>query len=148
MSSNPWDYSGLGPNLARLPQHLKEQLTANIPLRPEETYGRVVIFNRSPGLVHPNGRVLATGFRDPSDTATNVVSGVQLDALDFSGRIPLASLILPKDCTRNVLVGMLRAYIAMGGGSKEEVAAMLTEASRPLPSFGAINMFEEDASNE
>lgn len=145
--SGPWDYQNNSPNLARLPQHLKEQLTRNIPLRPLETYGRVVIFNRAPGLVHPNGRVIASGYRDPQDT-TGPVTGAQLDTMDFSGRIPLASVIMPRDCTRNTIVGLLRAYVDMGGGSDEEVASMLAEARRPAEVFGAIKLFEEDSSNE
>lgn len=144
--SNPWGPNGLSPDLSRLPAHLKEQLTAPIRLRPLERYGRVIIFNRTPGLVHPTARLLATDNRSPDNTSGQP-DGAQIDAMDFSGRVPLVSFIMDKDTTANMLTGMLGSFLRLGG-TEAEIAALVKSAKETPTTFGLERAFEEDASNE
>lgn len=144
--ANPWDPNGRGPDLSRLPANLKEQLTSPIPLRPLERYARVIVFNRTPGLVHPTARLLATDNRSP-DNITGRPDGVQVDAMDFTGRIPLVSFIMEKDTTANLLTGLLRSYMNLGG-TEADIAGLVTEAKQVPQMFGVTKQFEEDANNE
>jgi hypothetical protein len=149
MSGDYWDGSGagVGPNLAKLPLEIREQQTRPMPLREGEAYGRVVLFRKSPGLVHPNGRVNVTVHQsDPLDVAA--VAGVQIDATDFSARIPLATLILAKEGVPGVLTNLLRAYMQLGGTDADIERCIATARKAPTISMTAVVNFEEQPSNE
>jgi len=144
--SNPWDF-GARPNLSKLPAQVKEQMSQPIPLRPEEALGRLMVFRNTSGLNHPNARFLVTSFREGIDNYSGTPDGAQLDVMDFSGRIPLSSMILPKETVESLLVGLTRCYLEMGG-TGEALDAVRTRAAVPVPLHNVSNFYEEKPSDE
>lgn len=115
MSKDGWDWGGIGPNLSKLPPHLRGSLGEPIPLRNNEVHGRVFIFRNTPGLNHPNGRILVTNFYKDAAAPTGIPDGAQIDVSEFSGRLALATMVLPKKHMPVVIRELVRSYIAMGG---------------------------------
>jgi hypothetical protein len=144
--SNPWDF-GARPNLARLPAHVKEQMSQPVPLRPEEVLGRLMVFQNTSGLNHPNARFLVTAFREGAENYSGPPDGAQLDVMDFSGRVPLSSMILPKTTVESLLVGLARCYLEMGG-TIGELESINTRALTPVPLHNVSNFYEEKPSDE
>jgi hypothetical protein len=131
--SNYWDNSNFRPDLSRLPREIRENLSAPTPLRPEEGYATVILFQRTPALNHPNARCNASLYRNEENALVNVPIGAQLDFADYTGRIPLATVVLGKDVLEKTLSSMLRVYTQMGGNVEDVIAAskrdVYTEAS-------------------
>ena len=124
-----WDW-GMRPNLSKLPLHLRESLTETIPLRPGEVYGKVLIFNKTTGLNHPNGRILVTNYHKDAARPVGPPDGAQIDMVDFSGRLPLATCLLRKKQVPDILRGLMRSFLAMGG-TVEELHSAIDTAAKP-----------------
>lgn len=131
MVKEGWDWGAIGPNLSKLPQHLRESLTDNIPLRPGEVYGRVLIYRKTPALNHPNGRVLVTKYYKDAARPIGVPDGAQIDLVDFSGHEPLISILLAKESIPAVLGGLVQSFLAMGGSADDLHTAIDAVAKSP-----------------
>lgn len=131
MTKEGWDWGSVGPDLSKLPAHLRENLTESIPLRPGEVYGRVLIFRKTPGLNHPNGRILVSNYHKDAANPSGPPDGAQIDLADFSGRLALSTFFLAKDKVPPVLGGLIRSFLAMGG-TEEELRTVIAQAVRPL----------------
>jgi len=131
MAKEGWDWGAIGPNLSKLPPHLRESLSENIPLRPGEVHGRVLIFRKTPALIHPNGRVLVTKYYKDAARPVGIPDGAQIDLVDFSGREPLVSVLLVKENVPAVLGGLVQSFLAMGGSADDLHAAIDTVAAPP-----------------
>lgn len=59
--SSPWDQAK--PDLSKLPVHLRESLTAPVPVKPGEVLGRVSILTKRTGLNYPNARIWINPIR-------------------------------------------------------------------------------------
>lgn len=127
MPKDGWDWGDRTPDLSQLPPHLRESLTEPIPLRPGEVYGRVLIYKKTPGLNHPNGRILVTKYYKDVTKPTGVPDGAQFDMVDFTGRGALSTVILTQDNIPPVMGGLIRSFLSMGG-TREELLALITES--------------------
>lgn len=110
-----WDNTGIQPNLAKLPLHIREGMTQHIPHRPDECNAAFMIFKQTPGLNHPNARVNVVRFKRETNSSISIESGIQLDFTDFTGRIALATAIVDQQFFGRMLTGLIRAFIAAGG---------------------------------
>ncbi len=141
--SNLWDNKHFSPDLSKLPREVRESLTQPIPLRPEEAYATVIIYQRTPALNHPNARCNATLYQHEENALVNIPMGVQLDFLDYTGRIPLATAVLGPDILKLTLTSMLRVFTRMGG----DINAVI-EASKHDVSLQASATYVEEQSDE
>ena len=106
------DYWDRKPDLTRLPPTLKDSLNKPIPFRPHEVRARVLI-SPTVGQNHPNGRFLIAPHRPNSDSS--VIEGLRVEALDYAGKLPLATIILKNEDFFQALQGALLAYKKAGG---------------------------------
>lgn len=130
MAKDGWNWGNIGPDLSKLPPHLRENLTEPIPLRPGEVRGRVFIFRNTPGLNHPNGRVLVAPYHKDVAQPSTTPDGAQIDVADYTGRLPLATVVLAKKHMPDVMKGLVRNFLAMGG-TREELLEMINESALP-----------------
>lgn len=135
------------PNLAKLPTVIREQLAQPVPLRPNEVRAKIVIFRKSPGLIHPNGRVYVTEYRKDANNISGSPDGIQIDSADFSGKSPLSSILLTKQDIPAVIENMLRIYRTLGA-TDEEINALQKRAEKPLMALRANTYFEDEGSRE
>jgi hypothetical protein len=142
--SNPWDNR---PNLSKLPHLIREQLNQAVPHRPNEVATKTVIFKKTQGLIHPNARLLITEHRKDPNVFSGPPDGIQIDSMDFSGRVPLLSLILPKVSVPAVLENIIRGYLALGG-TEEGLAEIQAKAKRPLQGMGLTTYYEDEGSRD
>jgi hypothetical protein len=119
MARDGWDWNGIGPNLSKLPPHLRDNFSGDIPLRPGEVRGRVIIFKKTPGLIHPNGRILVSHYHKDAACPIGRPDGAQVDMTDFTGRAALATFLLEKQQVPAILAGLVHSFLAMGGTEKE-----------------------------
>jgi len=71
-----------------------------------------------------------TSFHKDAANPTGAPDGVQVDMVDFSGRLPLATFLLTKDKVPHILRGLVRSFLAMGG-TEEELKVLLTGQEAP-----------------
>jgi len=147
MNYNPRWPGAPGPNLTKLPQHIREQIAQPVPLRPSEVRTKISLFQVTSGLQHPNGRVLVSEFRQDPDNYVNKPDGIQIDGSDFYGRKPLLSIVLDKKTAQPVIENMLRCFLALGA-TKEELAALVSRAEQPLERLQATTYYEDEGSRD
>lgn len=138
---------GPRPDLRRLPQVVREQMSQPVPLRPTEVHASVLLFQSTPGLNHPNGRVLVSPHRKDPDNYTGVPDGIQLDMTDFHGRKPLASVVLTAKAAIPVLENLIRCYMALGA-TPEDVQQLVSNAKLPVERLQATTYYEDEGSRE
>jgi len=102
------------PDLTRLPQHLRQSLTAPIPIRPAEIVAQTIIFPvTDQGLNHPNGRLRALVHQPTADSMR--IEGVQLETSTFTGHRPLyVTIVKTADCPE-FLRGAITSYVRACG---------------------------------
>ena len=115
MADNYWDNSGGQPNLTRLPLEVREGMARPIPMRDDEVYAAVMIFRQSPGLNHPNGRCNVAAYRTTQNAVVPMEKGLQIDLAEFSGRFPLATVVIDLNHSEAFLSNLMRAYASLGG---------------------------------
>ena len=138
---------GPRPDLRKLPQVVREQLSQPVPLRPTEVHAGVLLFQTTPGLNHPNGRVLVSSHRKDPEAYTAVPDGIQIDLTDFYGRKPLASIVLTPAAVVPVLENLIRCYVALGA-TAEDVQQRLSNATLPAERLQATTYYEDEGSRE
>lgn len=145
MSTGSWDNSGLRPDLSRLPAYIREGMHQPIPVRPDECNAVFVIFPNVQGLNHPNARCNVAPFKKGDEnSAISVESGIQIDMNDFTGRTPLASMILDKNKLPGFLTGLLRIYAGLGG----DVTALIATTGDSRPEVPAAHIYFEEPRDE
>jgi hypothetical protein len=73
-------------------------------------------FQQTPGLNHPNARMNVSLYRKAeTNSAISIADGAQLDFLDFTGRLALATTIVDKTYLSAVIASMLQVYAQLGG---------------------------------
>jgi len=133
MSNNPfWNTK---PDLTRLPEHLRQALTAPIPMRPAEVRAQNVIFSlvQEYGLNHPNGRLRAL-VHIPDGSKVSDIDGIMLESYDFTGHKPIAVNILKRDAMSEFLKGYIAAFV-MNTNSWSEFNTLVEElkCNSPIP---------------
>lgn len=115
MTQNHWDPPNTSPDLSRLPPQLREALNQPIPLRPDEKNAAVMLFNKTVGMNHPNGRCNVVPFKRVENSVVAMEKGLQLDFSEFTGRVPLATVIINFTDGAAFAASVLRAYLSLGG---------------------------------
>lgn len=141
MSRDKW--KGPKPNLSKLPPYLRKNATESIPVRDTEVHANVRVFEDKPGLNYPNGRIYATCYTKDHEGGTP--EKLQLDGVDFTGKIPIFTILISKDNMREFVRGVLLQYMKLGG-SEEDLKALLNHAK--LPPRIKNPLFEEEDTDE
>ena len=141
MADNYWDNSGGQPNLSRLPIEVREGMARAIPMRDDEVYAAVMIFRQSPGLNHPNGRCNVSAYRTTLNAVVPMDKGLQLDFSEFSGKFPLATIIIDIKTAEPFIANLLRSYAELGG----DIQAAVTRSGTSRTKVEHTAYFEEKA---
>jgi len=139
VADNYWDNSGGQPNLSRLPVEVREGMARPIPMRDDEVYAAVMIFKQSPGLNHPNGRCNVVAYRTTNNAVVPMDKGIQLDFSEFSGKFPLATVVIDVKGAEPFVANLLRAYAELGG----DVQAAVKRAGIARTTAEHIAYFED-----
>ena len=126
------------PNLSKVPQHIRDALSEPVPVRDTEATGRLHLFHdpRSSGLNMPNTRMHARAYTPmEGETGTReTVSQVQIDFVDYTGKVPIATALLLPPQALVLINQLMRSYLRIGGAI-EEINRIHLELSGPKTAF-------------
>lgn len=131
------------PDLSKLPAHLRKNTTEPIPIRDSEVHANIRVFEDKPGLNYPNGRLYATSYT--KDHEGGKPEKLQIDGVDFTGKIPIFTVLVRKEDMKDFLRGALIQYMKLGG-TEEDLKELINHAK--LPPRLKNPLFEEEDINE